>query len=55
VAASFKTLAASKIWTQEEGICTYLDLMLGLIKDDDREKGWVYLLDAEKLQKEWNP
>lgn len=51
--ASFKTFASSKVWTQEEEICTYLDLSLGLITDEDRQKGFAYLLDGAKLQKEW--
>jgi hypothetical protein len=54
VAASFKTLASSKIWTQEEEICTYRDFILRDISREDREqKGKVYLLDAAKLQREW--
>ncbi len=53
VAASFKTMATSKIWVQEEEICTYLDLIIKGIDEKDRKKGYVYILDASKLQKEW--
>jgi len=49
----FPTMASSRIWTQEEEICTYLDLVLGKITEEDRNKGKAYLLDAERLQKGW--
>ncbi len=53
VVAKFPTLSSSKIWTQEEEICTYRDLIVGDIKPQDRQKGFAWILDAEKLQKEW--
>lgn len=43
-AASFKTLASSRVWAQEEEVCSYLDLMLGRITADDRKKGEAYIL-----------
>jgi len=52
-AAAFPSLASSKIWTQEEEICTYLDLIQRGISAEDRRKGQVFLLDADKLQNEW--
>jgi len=52
VAASFKTLASSKLWNQEEEICTYLDLILNKRTDVIIKKGHAYILDATKLQKE---
>ena len=54
VLASFKTFASSRMWIQEEEICTYLDLGLGLIKEEDRQKGLAYVLDAKKIQAEWS-
>lgn len=53
VVARFKTLSSSKYWTQEEEICTYRDLIIGDIKDADRQKGLAWILDAEKLQRDW--
>ncbi|MDP2653665.1 MAG: hypothetical protein Q8Q08_06500 [Candidatus Omnitrophota bacterium] len=53
VAGDFPTLASSRIWAQEEEICTYMDLILGRISGEDRRKGRVIILDAAKLQKEW--
>lgn len=53
VVAKFKTLSSSKIWTQEEEICTYRDLIVGDIREHDRQKGFAWILDADKLQREW--
>ena len=55
VGASFKTLASSKIWAQEEQTCTYLDLMLHDLTDEDRREGLAYLINARGLQEEWFP
>ncbi len=52
-AASFKTIATSRQWNQEEEICTYRDLIAHQISDQDRQKGYAWLLDADKLQREW--
>jgi len=53
VVASFKSLASSRIWNQEEEICAYRDLILRQISDEDRQKGRAFILDAKKLQEEW--
>ena len=53
VVASFKTMASSRIWNQEEELCTYQDLTLGRITDYDRRKGFAWILDAKKLQQDW--
>ncbi len=53
VVAKFKTLSSSRMWTQEEEICTYRDLIIGDIKESDRQKGFAWILDADKLQREW--
>lgn len=53
VVASFPSLSSSRLWTQEEEICTYRDLIVGDITDKDRQKGFAWILDAEKLQSEW--
>lgn len=53
VLASFPTLSSSRVWAQEEEYCAYRDLCLGEISDADRSLGYAWLLDAEKLQREW--
>lgn len=53
VAASFPTLSSSRIWTQEEEICSHQDLILRRISDADRALGYAWILDAAKLQREW--
>jgi len=52
VVASFPSMAVSKIWNMEEEICAYRDLILGQVTPEDRQKGYVWILDAQKLQKE---
>lgn len=37
----------------EEEICAYRDLILGQVTDEDRRKGFAFILDAQKLQAEW--
>lgn len=49
----FKTVANSRYWNMEEEICAHRDLTLGQVTDEDREKGYTYILDARKLQAEW--
>ncbi len=49
--ASFKTVAASRMWNMEEEICTFRDLILGQIKEADRQQGYAHILDAKKLHK----
>ena len=51
--AKFKTVATSRLWNQEEEVCTYRDLVLRQISDEDRAKGFMYLLSADKLQESW--
>ena len=51
--ASFPSMATSQIWNMEEEICAYRDLILGQVSTKDRQKGYVWILDAEKLQREW--
>ena len=48
--ASFKTMASSKIWRQEEEILSYRDLMLNHfpLSDDPRNRSWI--LDADRLR-----
>jgi len=55
VVASFKTLASSRIWSQEQEVCSYRDLILGQISQEDRMKGRAWILDAEKIRREWKP
>ena len=44
VVASFKSLASSRIWPQEEEVCTYRDLILHQITGADRAKGYIRIL-----------
>jgi len=53
VVARFPTLSSSRIWAQEEELCTYRDLAMHDISDEDRQKGFAWILDAEKIQREW--
>lgn len=53
VAASFPTLASSRIWPQEEEYCAYLDLIENKIDDRDRELGHAWIVDMKKLHEEW--
>ncbi len=50
--ASFKTLASSRIWGQEEEILSYRDLILGNSSLNDKDKGTVWLLDAKKISQD---
>ncbi len=50
--ASFKTLAASRIWPQEEEILSYRYLILNQLSADIMEKGKVWLLDVQKLRQD---
>lgn len=47
--AAFPTLVTSRIWPQEEEVCAYRDLMLG--QRGEPEKGYIYILDVEKLKR----
>ncbi len=51
--AYFPTLASSKIWTQEEEVCTYRDLILNQIFNQNKRNTYVYILDAKKLHQAW--
>ncbi len=53
VVAKFPTLSSSKIWSEEEEICTYRDLIVKDIAYEDRQKGYVWILDARRLHNEW--
>ncbi len=55
IVKTFKTLASSKVWTQEEEYCAYLDLHLKQITLLDRVKGMIFILDAEKLHNRFKP
>jgi hypothetical protein len=55
VVASFKTLSSSRFWAQEEEVCAYRDLVLRQIGDEDRQKGYAWILDAKKLREEALP
>jgi len=50
---SSPTLASSKIWRQEEEILSYRDLILNQFEKFDPQRGKVWLLDAEKLRKDF--
>ncbi len=47
--ASFRTLASSRIWQQEEEILSYRDLILGQRFPEDAA-GRVWILDAQKVK-----
>ena len=49
----YKTAASSRVWNQEEEVCTYRDLILGQISNEDRQKGYMYILDTGKLKDQW--
>ncbi|MFA5059473.1 MAG: glycosyltransferase family 39 protein [Candidatus Omnitrophota bacterium] len=53
VVATFPSLSSSPMWTQEEEICTYRDLIVKDIRDADRQKGFAWILDGKKLHDEW--
>jgi len=50
--ASFKTMAASRIWPHEEEILTYRYLILNQTAQTDPAQGKVWLLDAKKIQQD---
>ena len=50
---SSPTLASSRIWRQEEEVLSYRDLVLNQFGKFDPQRGRVWLLDAEKLQKDF--
>ncbi len=47
---SFKTFGTSRIWAQESEVTSYRDLILREIGDEDRWRGWAWILDAGKLR-----
>lgn len=53
VVASFPSLASSRIWPQEEEYCSYLDLIEGPITSRERELAHSWIIDLEKLHREW--
>jgi len=50
--ASFKTLAGSRIWPNEEEVLSYRFLILNHFNEDIVKKGKVWLLDAKKYQED---
>jgi len=48
----FKTLASSRIWSQEEEGLSYRHLILNQFSPKRRERGKAWILDAEKLRKD---
>ena len=54
VAASFKTLASSRIWPHEEEILTYRYLLLNHFSKDIAEKGRAWIVDADKIQRDFS-
>ncbi len=50
--ASFKTMASSRIWRQEEETLSYRDLMLGQFSDEYARKSRLWILDAQKLARD---
>lgn len=53
VVKEFSTLSSSRLWAEEEEVCAYRDLVLGQITPADRQKGKVWIMDAQKLQREF--
>ncbi|HPB67347.1 MAG TPA: glycosyltransferase family 39 protein [Candidatus Omnitrophota bacterium] len=49
--ARFQTVASSRYWPQEEEVCTYRDLMLGQVSEEDRRLSEIYILDVARLRK----
>lgn len=49
--AKFKTFGSSKIWPQEADVATYMDLILKEIDENQRFKGYAWLVKAEKIKK----
>lgn len=47
---SVPPIPSSRIWAQEEEICTYLDLMKGTIRNYKDPKSRIYLLDVQKVR-----
>ena len=50
--ASFKTVASSKIWSQEEEILSYMHLILRQFSPEDLKRGKAWILDARKLRQD---
>lgn len=50
--ASFKTMASSPIWRQEEEMLSYRDLILNQFSRQNADKAKLWLLDAGKLFKD---
>lgn len=47
--AKFKTFGASYIWPQEADVSTYMDLILKEVGDNERFRGYAWLINAEAL------
>lgn len=48
--AKFKTFSSSKIWPQEADVATYMDLILKEVGDNERFRGYAWLINAEVLK-----
>lgn len=48
--AKFKTFDASYIWPQEADVATYMDLVLKEVGDNERFRGYAWLINAEALK-----
>lgn len=49
--AKFKTLGSSKIWPQEADVATYMDLILKEVGENERFRGYAWLVNAENIDK----
>lgn len=49
VTAKFKTFGSSKIWPQEADVATYMDLILKEIGENQRFRGYAWLINAEVI------
>lgn len=47
----FKTVGTSKIWVHEEEVSSYRDLMLKDIKEEDRFRGYAWLVSMQEITK----
>ena len=48
--AKFKTMGTSIIWPQEGDVATYIDLILKENGDNERFRGYAWLINAEALK-----
>jgi len=48
--ASFKTFGTSRIWVHESEVASYRDLILKEISEEDRWRGFAWIIDCKGLQ-----